>query len=63
MGPVGGHRRREEKILKRKLKKLMRVCGLDQSFSGEGSATGCCEHGNEPALFLKRGEFLEWLNN
>jgi hypothetical protein len=37
-------------------------CGLDCSGSGEGSVTGCCEHGAEPAVSIEYVEFLEWLS-
>jgi len=33
-------------------------CGLDSSGSGEGPVTGFCQHGNEPSVSLKGGNFL-----
>jgi hypothetical protein len=27
--------------------------------SGQGQATGCCEHGNEPSVFMKYGGFFD----
>jgi hypothetical protein len=24
--------------------------------------SGCCEHGNEPSMFIKGGEFLDQMN-
>ena len=30
--------------------------------SGQGQATGCCEHGNEPSVFMKYGGFFDWEN-
>jgi hypothetical protein len=32
--------------------------GLDPSSSGQGKVAGCCEHGNELLVSIKRGEFL-----
>jgi hypothetical protein len=34
-------------------------CGLDASDSGWGPGAGCCEHGNEPSVSIKGGEFLD----
>jgi hypothetical protein len=36
---------------------------LYSSVSGYRPVVGCCEHGNEPAGFIKVGEFLELLRN
>jgi hypothetical protein len=37
------------------------VCGgaLDSSGSGQGSVAGLCEHGNEPSVSVKGGEFFD----
>jgi hypothetical protein len=37
----------------------VRGCGLDTSGSGLGLLVGCCEHGNEPPVSIKCGEFLD----
>jgi hypothetical protein len=34
--------------------------GLNLSCSGYGPVTGCCEHGFEPTVLHKIGEFLGW---
>jgi hypothetical protein len=34
-------------------------CGVDSSGSEYGPVASCCEHGNEPAGYIKGGEFLE----
>jgi hypothetical protein len=31
--------------------------------SGQGPLTGCCEHGNKPSVFIKGGEFLDYLSH
>jgi len=36
-----------------------RVGGEDQSGSGKGYVTGCCEYGKEPSGFIKCVEYLE----
>jgi hypothetical protein len=28
-----------------------------------GPVAGSCEHGNEPSVSIKGGEFLDWLND
>jgi hypothetical protein len=40
---------------------MYRVCGMDATSFGQGKATGCCEHGNEPLDFTECGEFLDHL--
>jgi hypothetical protein len=37
-------------------------CGVDASGSGWNPVTGCCEHGNEPSVSIKGGEFLDQLS-
>jgi hypothetical protein len=34
-------------------------CGLDASGSGQRPVAGSCEHGNEPSVSIKEGEFLD----
>jgi len=34
-------------------------CGLDASGSGQGPVAGSCEHGHEPSVSVKGGEFLD----
>jgi len=34
-------------------------CELDASYSGKGSAAGCCEHGNESSDSIKGEECLD----
>jgi hypothetical protein len=36
-------------------------CTLDLSGPGYGSVAGSCEHVNEPSVFIKGGEFLDYL--
>jgi hypothetical protein len=36
---------------------------LDSYGAGQGQVAGCCEHGNEPSLSIKAGEFPYWLRN
>jgi hypothetical protein len=35
---------------------------VDSSGSGKGPVTGCCEHGNEPSVSTKGGEFPDQLS-
>jgi hypothetical protein len=37
-------------------------CGLSSSGSGYGPVAGSCEHGNEPLVSIKGGEFLDQLS-
>jgi hypothetical protein len=37
-------------------------CGMDSSNS-EFRVWGSCEHGNEYAIFIKGGEFLDYLSD
>jgi hypothetical protein len=37
--------------------------GLDRYGSGQGQVTGFCERGNESLIFIKFGEFRDWLRN
>jgi hypothetical protein len=34
-------------------------CGLNSSDSGQRPLVGSCEHGNEPLVSIKGGEFLD----
>ena len=36
--------------------------GMDSSGTDKGQVAGCCEHGNEPSVFVKCGELLHWLS-
>jgi hypothetical protein len=37
----------------------MGSCILDSSGSGQGPFAGSCEHGNEPSVSIKCGEFFD----
>jgi hypothetical protein len=56
--PLGGHRRIWEDIIGLTGSRVG-TCGLDASGSGQGSAVGSCEHGNELSGSIKGREFLD----
>jgi hypothetical protein len=36
---------------------------MDLTGSGHGSVAGSCEHGNEPAGYIKAGDFPDYLSD
>ena len=46
-----------EDNIKMDLNKTVEECGLYSCNSGKGQILGCCEHGHEPSVSIKREEF------
>jgi len=61
--PVGRPRRGWEDNIRMEVTKMVGRCGMDSAGSGQGSASGICEHGNEPSGSIKGGECRDSLSD